>query len=81
MTKKSCSPVEKNASIFPDLKTLPFFHTMFFSGALKLLQQEINAISIVDEAFIHLSHEKKTVGYFPWNTGCLIGILIMIHYN
>ncbi len=25
---------------------------------------------------LHLSHEKKQP-YFPWNTGCLIGILIM----
>ncbi len=24
---------------------------------------------------------QKTRPYFPWNTGCLIGILIMVYYN
>ena len=28
----------------------------------------------------HLSREKKN-SYFPWNTGCLIGILKMVYYN
>ena len=28
---------------------------------------------------MHVSHEKKRP-YFPWNTGCFIGILKMVHY-
>ena len=30
---------------------------------------------------LSLSHEKKNPYYFPWNTGWLIRILIMVYYN
>ena len=42
-----------------------------------------NWMIVLGEVEIHdVSHEKKTTWpYFPWNPGCLMGILIMVYCN
>ena len=81
-TKKT----HKQNTINYTLNYINLFLRLFFLSVFPCLStrnKQKNNLSFRTGIRWRLGYEprKETLGYFPWNTGCLIGILVMVYYN